>query len=129
MQPDSNTIILALALFALKHFIADFVLQSNWMVQGKGRYGHPGGLAHAAIHMAGSVPALLVLGAPPGVLVALVLFEGLVHYHIDFSKEVIARRLSVGPSDKAFWVLLGGDQFLHHATYLAMVVVMLRAVV
>ncbi|MCC6006645.1 MAG: DUF3307 domain-containing protein [Rhodobacteraceae bacterium] len=126
MQSEPGMIIAALVLFALKHFVADFVLQTGWMVQGKGRYGHPGGLVHAAIHVVGSVPALVVLAVAPSLFLLLLLGEGIVHYHIDYLKEGITRRLGVGPADKAFWVLLGGDQFLHHATYLAMVAIVLR---
>lgn len=127
MQPEWEIILAALALLALKHFVADFVLQTGWMVREKGVYGRPGGLAHAAIHVAGSVPALIVLGAPPVLLAGLLLAEGVVHYHIDYLKERVVRRASVGPADRMFWVLLGADQFLHHATYLAMVALVLHA--
>jgi len=121
MQAEIGTVLLALALFALKHFLADFVLQPPWMTRGKGQYGHPGGFAHAAVHMAGSLPALIVLGAGPLAALLLILAEGVVHYHIDWTKETLTRRFAPDIRRAGYWVLLGADQLLHQLTYLAMV--------
>lgn len=125
MQPEPGTILLVMTLFAVKHFIADFVLQSNWMVAQKGRYGQPGGIVHAVVHMGGSIPALMVLGAGPWLMAVLVLGEGVVHYHLDYLKERVSRHLGLGAGDKGFWVLLGADQALHHLTYVVIVWVFL----
>ena len=121
MEAGALPVLVALALFAAKHFIADFVLQTARMRGGKGQYGHPGGLAHAGLHMAASLPALAVLGAGLPAMLLLVVFEGLAHYHIDWSKEYLTRRLALGPGQRGFWVLIGADQFLHQLTYLAMI--------
>jgi len=127
MESGTHVVLLALGLFAAKHFVADFLLQTGWMYRGKGVYGHPGGLAHAGVHMLGSLPALLVLGPGPVVLLALMAGEGLVHYHIDWTKESLTRRFRADPAQRRFWVLLGADQFLHHLTYLAMTALALGA--
>jgi len=85
----------ALALFQVKHYLADFHWQTLWMVETKGRYGHPGGLVHAGLHGLLSLPVLMV-AAPffaPGLFAALVIGEVVLHYHIDWSKaRIVARR-------------------------------------
>ena len=117
--------LLALTLFVVKHFVADFLLQSAWMRKGKQIYGHPGGMAHACIHMLGSVPALAVLGLSPVFVFLLILAEGVVHYHIDWTKEALNRHFGVDTLQRRFWVLIGADQCLHHLTYLAMTAIAL----
>lgn len=120
MDMQTATVLLALTLFAVKHLVADFLLQTGWMYRGKGIYGHPGGLAHAGLHMLGSLPALTLLG--PGLfgVLLLVLAEGVVHYHIDWTKEALTRRHAPDMMQRPFWMLLGADQFLHRLTYLAL---------
>jgi hypothetical protein len=126
MEPGPHMALLALGLFATKHFVSDFLLQTGWMHRGNGVYGHPGGLAHAGVLMLGSLPTLVVLG--PVVLLALMAGEGLIHYHIDWSKETLTRRFRAVPAQRRFWVLLGADQFLHHLTCLAMTALALGAI-
>lgn len=126
MVAETGLVLLVLTLFAAKHFVADFVLQTGWMFRNKGVYGHPGGLAHAGVHMLGSLPVLTVAGlAPLGVLLV-VMAEGVVHYHIDWGKERLTRRFGTNPQDRLFWFLIGADQFLHHLTYIGMIVIALR---
>jgi hypothetical protein len=128
MEAQTGLVLLALTLFAAKHCVADFVLQTDWMFRGKGIYGHPGGLAHAGLHMLASLPALALLawglGLTPAPALAaigiLTLAEGIVHYHIDWSKEALARHLDATPDTRRFWVLIGADQLLHTLTYIAL---------
>ena len=47
-----------------KHFVADYLLQSSWIIAGKGSLRAPGGYAHAGIHAAFSLVVLLVFGTP-----------------------------------------------------------------
>ena len=49
-----TVVIILLALFGIKHFVADFVLQFNFMLRDKGTYGAPGGTDHAAMHAIGT---------------------------------------------------------------------------
>jgi len=125
MGNGSGLVLVALMLFAAKHFIADFLLQNAWMQHGKGAYGHPAGLTHAAIHMVGSLPALGVLALSPIAAGLLILGEGIVHYHIDWAKETMSKRLGLGPGQTGFWALFGADQFLHQMTYLGMIAIAL----
>ena len=89
------------AAFAVKHFICDFPhgIQTPWMYLNKGTYGHLGGITHALVHVAASFDIFLVFGfilvvngfagSIPlmwGISCALLFFEFLVHYHMDWFK-------------------------------------------
>jgi hypothetical protein len=113
-----QTVLAALALFQLKHLVADFFLQSPRMVADKGRYGRPGGLAHAGIHALATLPVLSWLAVGPRMLLMILLAEFLVHYHIDWAKARHAARSRLTSDRWLFWATLGGDQALHQLTYL-----------
>jgi hypothetical protein len=117
-------VLLSLALFQVKHFVADFVLQTAYLYRNKGIYGHPAGFIHAGIHAGGSVPAMLVLTWSTPLLLALLAVEIVVHYHTDWLKLYIDRRLRLGISQKMYWIVFGADQLIHQMTYLAFLAVM-----
>lgn len=119
-------ILLLLVLFQIKHALGDGPLQTTRMVKEKGFYGQPGGFLHAGIHGVGSLLALLVFGmaALPALLLAAA--EAVVHYHIDFVKESIARRNGWTQDKPAFWWALMGDQMMHQLTYLAIAYAAIR---
>jgi len=119
-------ILLLLVLFQIKHALGDGPLQTTRMVKEKGFYGQPGGFLHAGIHGVGSLLALLVFGmaALPALLLAAA--EAVVHYHIDFVKESIARRNGWTQDKPAFWWALMGDQMMHQLTYLAIAYAVIR---
>lgn len=116
-----NQLLLVLLLFQIKHLVADFVLQSAYILNNRKVYGHPGGLLHVAIHLAGSLASLLVIGGNSQTIVILLLAEAVIHYHIDWFKDNLAAARSWTPKDAEFWYLLGFDQFLHQITYLGMI--------
>jgi hypothetical protein len=124
-----TTVILLLALFGIKHFVCDFLLQYPHMVEQKGKYGARGGIEHAAIHFLGTVIVLvLVLPWNPFThFVALILglFDGIIHYHIDWLKQQLNRGLTT--ADRMFWVWFGADQGLHYLTYIAIIGVIVLA--
>lgn len=113
-----QTVLIALALLQIKHLIADFVLQSTDIAAEKAHYGRPGGLWHAAIHVAGTAPILLWLGPGAGTILVVLMAEFVVHYHIDWIKAAHARRHGLLPEHRLFWVTLGADQALHQLTYI-----------
>jgi hypothetical protein len=114
------TLVLLLLLQA-KHVLADFILTSDFIIQNRWIYGHPGGLLHVALHVAGSFLAFLIAGLPGlGALLFLLIAEALIHYHIDWTKDNLTRRYALTPKDAKFWWAMGIDQFLHQATYLGM---------
>lgn len=117
-----------LSLFIIKHFVCDFPLQTIWMVTNKGTYGHPGGLAHIAVHALGTFAILTVFGQTteiffsPGSFLMILLFEAVVHYHTDWFKMNLNKMMN-WTCDKSseFWILLGVDQLIHYFTYIFMV--------
>jgi hypothetical protein len=124
ITPD--VLLLGIGALLVKHYIADYLLQTRYMLQNKGKYGHPGGIYHAAIHMAASVPVLLWLGAGLWAVLGLILLEGILHYHIDWGKEQAQGKLNFGIERVEYWYLFGLDQVLHHLTYVLMLWVLLR---
>jgi hypothetical protein len=124
-----STIILLLALFGIKHFICDFVLQYPYMLEQKGTYGAAGGIAHATVHALGTL-VVLVIALPWGLsahIAALILgiIDGVIHYHIDWVKQQLNNGLTV--ADRMFWVWFGADQGLHYLTYIAIIGVLVLA--
>ena len=99
----------------IKHFLVDFCLQSQWILQDKGRYGGKGGLAHAALHGAGSL-AVLICVADPTSAFGLALLDTVLHYHIDWAKEHVNG--TSGPETRRYWIVFGVDQLLHQLTML-----------
>ena len=112
--------------FLIKHFLADFLLQTDWMAAGKDR---PKGWllplsAHAGVH--GAMTAALFLAvAPP--LIWLGLADMLIHGAIDRLKSISTRRKALTPRQTAFWWLFGLDQSLHHLTHIGLAIVLAAA--
>jgi hypothetical protein len=124
---SGDPLILALAAVAylqFKHFICDFVLQLPYQYLNKGKYGHPGGILHAAIHAAASYLLIFFYAPSFGFGIAIVAAEFIVHYHIDWTKELIVRRTGWQTANAGFWWSLGIDQLLHQWTYVAMVAIL-----
>jgi len=110
-------------LFRLKHFMADYLLQTSWMARGKEKeVGWASALfAHAGVHAIGTTaiaamfaPSLMFLGA----------VDLVVHAGIDKTKASI-RRLQ--PNQPAFWWAHGIDQEAHHLTHFAYVLAIVLA--
>lgn len=108
-----------LSLLLVKHFIADFVIQFDYMIKEKGFYGRSGGVHHSFIHGFGT---FLIFG---WFLHPMAFWAGvadfLAHYHIDWAKMKITQSKSYTANDKQFWFWLGIDQMLHGLTYLILV--------
>lgn len=118
----TGVLLVLLGLLQIKHLLADFIFQSDFIIQNRRQYGHPGGLLHASIHGVGSLAVLFAAGPAVGTLaLAVVVAEVVIHYHIDWSKDQLTTRLALTQSNSAYWWLMGTDQTLHQLTYLAMV--------
>jgi len=102
-----------MSLFLIKHFIADFPLQTQWMVQGKARRNWPL-LAHAGVHAA--FTALILLPLAPQLL-WLAAVEWLAHSGIDRLKAHPDLGGRWNPSQPQFWWALGADQLAHGLCY------------
>jgi hypothetical protein len=110
-------------ILAIKHVMADFVLQTSWMAIGKDAkkgWALPL-LVHCAIHGVLAVAILLVL-APRLWFLGLVDF--VLHLIIDRAKGFCVATFSVTQESHWFWWLIGIDQALHHLTNFALSVVL-----
>nr|WP_298094528.1 DUF3307 domain-containing protein [uncultured Shinella sp.] len=109
--------------FLIKHFLADFLLQTDWMAAGKDQ---PKGwllplAAHAGVH--GAMTAGLFLAVAPS-LAWLGFADMLIHGAIDRLKSISTRRKALTPRQTAFWWLFGLDQTLHHLTHIGLAIVL-----
>lgn len=118
----TELVLAGLGYLLTKHAIADFFLQTRYQWANKGRYGHPGGMLHAAIHVAMSAPVLLILTPASLEYAAAVLgTEYVIHYHCDWIKEQVVKRGGWTPTTDKFWRAMGLDQLVHGLTYVGMV--------
>ncbi|CAN5636829.1 hypothetical protein BH10BDE1_BH10BDE1_10980 [soil metagenome] len=113
-----NSVFVLFVVFQLKHFVADFPLQNQYMLQ-KQRSDWsfiPPLALHCAIHAALTL-AIVLLIQPR--LWWLSIFDFIVHFTMD--------RIKAGPrylgrfsdvSRTSFWAALGFDQMVHHLTHL-----------
>ena len=120
---STHWIVWGMALFLLKHLVADFLLQTAWIAIGKQR--RKGWLAplalHAAIH--GALTGLIFSIFAPS-LAWMGVVDFVVHSAIDRAKAVTQSRLGFYTSHTGFWWLLGTDQTLHHLTHLGFATVL-----
>jgi hypothetical protein len=119
-------ILFLMVLFQVKHLLADFILQSGWMVRTKGIYGHWGGICHSGLHALLSAIVLLFTPLDPAMLAMIVFGEFIVHYHLDWFKDRETKKYGYTATHKGFWTLAGLDQFAHHLTYIAILMIVLR---
>jgi hypothetical protein len=109
------TMALLSIVMATKHYIADFLLQTNWIARGKDcpdKWFLPL-LTHVMGHAVLTLLVALVV-APRLWWLALVDFA--IHFLVDRGKGLVCLANSVGPKDRAFWWVLGFDQYLHQVT-------------
>ncbi len=123
-QVTLGAVIVVFVLFEIKHLLADYILQTDWMAQGKQRRAGwaPPLFVHAGMHGFGT--ALVALAVNPA-FVWLAFVDFFVHALIDFMKARIGLATGLTPANARFWWLFGADQQLHALTHLALAVVLL----
>jgi len=115
----NDTLLLVFLLFT-KHFVVDFPLQTKFQWSNKGTYLHPGGILHAACH-AGATLACFAWYAPLAAYY-LALIDFVLHYHIDWAKMNLNKKMGWGPTThEQFWWAVGFDQYLHALTYILLI--------
>lgn len=104
-----------LALLFIKHYLVDFVFQTDAQVKGKVIYGNIDGIAHSAEHAILTlwITLMLTVNFPLSLCIALLDFT--THYHIDWIKMNFGNR---DITNKLFWNHLGLDQLAHSLTYI-----------
>ncbi|GAB4528650.1 MAG: hypothetical protein Tsb0010_11060 [Parvularculaceae bacterium] len=119
---DIQFLFALLIIFQIKQFIGDYVLQTGWMVVGKGR-ADLGFVFPLSVHV--GVHALLTLGIvyylDPS-LWYLALFDFGVHFTMDRIKSApnLLGRFN-DTSKSSFWIPMGFDQMVHHLTHYAII--------
>lgn len=116
------TEILLLLCFQLKHFLVDFVWQSDKQLEAKSIYGKLAGLEHAGLHALFTY-LILVHFLDIGSSITLALIDFVLHYHIDWARLHISKRNNLTAGDSIYIKWLGFDQFLHQLTYLVIVII------
>ena len=118
-----EAITLWLVVLTLKHLTADFLLQNDWMANGKdARTGWALPLtAHCAIH--GALTTILVTALQPK-LWFLGAIDFAVHFAIDHTKGIIVSTWRIGPQHRLFWWTIGADQALHQLTNCAFALIL-----
>ena len=103
----------------MKHYAADFVLQTTWMARGKekGEGWFAPLLVHTLCH-AGLTLLIALLIAPR--LWWLALVDIAAHLAIDRLKAIAALWGRWRADQREFWWLMGFDQFLHQITNIAL---------
>jgi len=115
-------LITLMLLLQVKHFVIDFLLQTKYQWSNKETYGHSGGLIHALLHGIGTFLciAIVVLDIPSAIILSFA--DIVIHYHIDWAKMNINKKMTWGSTThEQFWWLLGLDQLLHQVTYIGMI--------
>ena len=115
----TTTVFILLALFGVKHFIADFLMQYDYMLREKGIYGATGGVHHAIVHASWTFLILVFFCDNANTIIALSFADFVLHYHIDYFKQKLNKGLT--SADRQFGVWLGLDQALHYLTYIAII--------
>ena len=119
-------ILALLALLQIKHWYADFVIQTDMQTVKKGVWLHPVGISHSCDHVWTTLVVLFAFSLfhpLPGLTIMLVaLGEGFIHYMIDFTKVKYGCKDNTKP---LFWNQFGQDQLAHQLTYLGMVYILL----
>lgn len=119
--------LLLMFLLQVKHYYADFVIQTYAQTVRKGIYRDLVGISHSLDHVAGTLICLLIFSifiVPISALLigAISVIEGVIHYHIDWAKVHYGIKDITKP---LFWNQFGMDQLAHQITYLTMIYVIL----
>lgn len=118
LSPENQIglLLFLLVLLTVKHFLADYVWQTEYML----RKSHKTGwerplLLHSAVHGALTSVILMPPLGPVGLVLGLA--DLAIHFVIDYWK---AQKVTHKVLSRPFWIALGLDQMLHHLTYLAL---------
>lgn len=120
-----ETLVLLL-LFQIKHWYADFKIQTYMQTVKKGVWLDPIGISHSIDHAWTTLVALIVFNLfvpiAAWLIFVIALTEAVIHYIIDFVKVKYGCKDNTKP---LFWNQFGLDQLAHQITYLIIAAVVL----
>lgn len=112
-------ILFLLLLFQIKHWYADFKIQTYMQTVKKGVWLDPVGLSHTGDHIWTTLVCLFLFNfihpIPAVTIIVVALLEGFYHYLVDYSKVKYGCKDNTKPQ---FWNQFGLDQLAHQASYL-----------
>jgi hypothetical protein len=112
-------ILALLLLFQIKHWYADFKIQTYMQTVKKGIWMDLTGVSHSLDHVLGTLIILMIFSMfytiSAGAIVIVALIEGILHYLIDYTKVKYGCKDNTKP---LFWNQFGLDQLAHQACYL-----------
>ena len=113
-------ILLLLLLLQIKHWYADFKIQTYMQTVKKGVWLDPVGISHTLDHIWTTLVVLFIFSfIHPISIIAIVVIavcEGIYHYLIDYTKVKYGCKDNTKP---LFWNQFGLDQLAHQTSYLA----------
>ena len=119
-------ILALLFLFQIKHWYADFKIQTYMQTVKKGVWLDPIGISHTADHIWTTLVVLMIFNffhpLNAFVIVFIAIAEGIYHYMIDYTKVKYGCKDNTKP---LFWNQFGLDQLAHQASYLLIVAFLL----
>ncbi len=117
-------ILLLLVLLQIKHWYADFKIQTYMQTVKKGVWLDPIGMTHTRDHILASLVVLLIFSffhpIAPLTMLGIVAAEGVYHYLVDYTKVKYGSKDNTTP---LYWNQFGLDQLAHQLSYLAIVAV------
>lgn len=131
-----SEILILLILFQIKHYLADFPLQTPYMLGKFGRrafaphlhdkFPAPHGwvkplLLHSLVHSVGTL--LITLSYKPDLFFIFSL-DLIIHFVMDRIKASPFIWTDNGPSDPTFWNHIGIDQMVHHLTHYLLIYIL-----
>ena len=115
-------ILALLFLFQVKHWYADFKIQTYMQTVKKGVWLDPVGISHTVDHIWTTLVVLMIFNffhlIPAFTIIAVAVLEGFYHYMIDYTKVKYGCKDNTKP---LFWNQFGLDQLAHQTSYLAIV--------
>ena len=121
-----TSIFLLLVAFQLKHFIADYPLQTQYMLGKTKATGWIKPLAaHAAVHAWFTFLIILFISPDNYLLYLLVLVDFVIHFTVDRIKASPKLGGKFNPTQPYFWWALGADQMAHHLTHYVFIYILI----
>lgn len=119
-------ILFLIMLLQIKHWYADFKIQTYMQTVKKGVWLDPVGISHTVDHIWATLVALMIFNLfvpiSAGLIVVAALAEGITHYIIDYTKVKYGCKDNTKP---LFWNQFGLDQLAHQTCYVIMAYILL----
>jgi hypothetical protein len=120
---EQYQIIQFVILINLKHFICEFVLQTDEIAVSKLKYGSWPSVLHILHHALGTLVILQLFHVELGLILLLILLEMFLHYHVDWTHMKFGAK---SYRNKSYWQWLGAEQFAHQLIYVLLAILVLH---